>query len=196
MTNEVKIYNREDLLKKLTQESFYIDEKTLNNYLKELKIEAIFEDKNNVEFFDSTSLERIIELIKNQRKVILDNSKAQSERQDKIRTKLLPADFDLNELALTQANNLKLDISEKTLDAVAKEISKKIVRQVNHLFSGDNLKDGNLTLFIEENKRLTLKLKMLEDENELLKKRLDEEKSNYKPSFFGLYKYVGKKKDR
>ena len=35
-----------------------------------------------------------------------------------------------------------------------------------------------------------------EDENELLKKRLDEEKSNYKPSFFGLYKYVGKKKDR
>ena len=60
MTNEVKIYNREDLLKKLTQESFYIDEKTLNNYLKELKIEAIFEDKNNVEFFDSTSLERII----------------------------------------------------------------------------------------------------------------------------------------
>ena len=195
MTNEVKIYNREDLLKKLTQESFYIDEATLNTYLKKLNIEAIFED-NNVEFFDSTSLERIIELIKNQRKVILDNSKAQSERQDEIRTKLLPADFDLNELGISQTSSMKLDISEKTLDAVAKEISKKIVRQVNHLFSGDNLKDGNLTLFIEENKRLTLKLKMLEDENELLKKRLEEEKSNYKPSFFGLYKFVGKKKDR
>lgn len=193
MTKEVKIYNREDLLKKLTQESFYIDEATLNTYLKELKIEAIFED-NNVEFFDSTSLERIIELIKNQRKVILDNSKAQSERQDEIRTKLLPADIDLTELAVNPNNSFKLDISEKTLNMVARAISKKIVRQVNNVFSGDNLKDGNLTLFIEENKRLTLKLKMLEDENELLKKRLEEEKSNYKPSIFGLFKYVGKKK--
>ena len=138
MTKEVKIYNREDLLKKLTQESFYIDEATLNTYLKELKIEAIFED-NNVEFFDSTSLERIIELIKNQRKVILDNSKAQSERQDEIRTKLLPADIDLTELAVNPNNSFKLDISEKTLNMVARAISKKIVRQVNHLFSGDNV---------------------------------------------------------
>ena len=160
MTNEVKIYNREDLLKKLTQESFYIDEATLNTYLKKLNIEAIFED-NNVEFFDSTSLERIIELIKNQRKVILDNSKAQSERQDEIRTKLLPADFDLNEVSSNFDKSLKLDLSEKTLNMVAKAISQKIVRQVNHVFSGDNLKDGNLTLFIEENKRLTLKLKIV-----------------------------------
>lgn len=202
----VKIYNKQELIKKLAGENFYCDEVALSNYFKELKIEAIFENGEGVEFFDDDAFLRISNFLNERNKMyaeqetkVVSEEKPKEPVQEKIEqqiTEIQPPRQAMPEQTLPQDNSFKLDISEKTLNMIARVISKKIAKQVNNMLSPDNLKDSNLTLFIEENKRLSARIKILEDENEYLRRDLRDIKESYTPSWFGLYKYTGNKKDR
>ncbi len=214
----VKIYNKQELIKKLAGENFYCDEATLGNYLKELKIEAIFENGEGVEFFDDNACVQILNFLNEKNKIYMTqeaqakkemappaytNTQPQPQAQAQVQPQVqsqAQAQPQIQqpqaEQALAQNNSFKLDISEKTLNMIARVISKKIAKQVNNMLSPDNFKDGNLALFIEENKRLTARVKILEDENEYLRRDLRDLKESYTPSWFGLYKFTGNKKDR
>ncbi len=209
----VKIYNKQDLIKKLANENFYCDEVALANYFKELKIEAIFENGEGIEFFDEDAFVKILNFLNERNKMYTEQEEQTQAVPEQIQTPVepqtpvqnqtpayapTPAPTQQQELPqpLTQDNSFKLDISEKTLNMIARVISKKIAKQVNNMLSPDNFKDGNLALFIEENKRLTARVKILEDENEFLRRDLRDTKESYTPSWFGLYKFTGNKKDR
>ncbi len=206
----VKIYNKQELIKKLAGENFYCDEVALGNYFKELKIEAIFENGEGVEFFDDDAFDRILNFLNERNKMYSEQeSKTQEQTTAPITQtapiqpqpqpqpqEIKPPQQAQVEAPTVQDNSFKLDISEKTLNMIARVISKKIAKQVNNMLSPDNLKDSNLTLFIEENKRLSARVKILEDENEYLRRDLRDIKESYTPSWFGLYKFTGKKKDR
>lgn len=209
----VKIYNKQELIKKLAGENFYCDEVALGNYFKELKIEAIFENGEGVEFFDDEAFKRILDFLNTRNKMYAEEeTKKEQEvhpitqtaqqtapiqpQQEAQPQEIKPPQQTQQGTQVAQDNSFKLDISEKTLNMIARVISKKIAKQVNNMLSPDNLKDSNLTLFIEENKRLSARVKILEDENEYLRRDLRDIKESYTPSWFGLYKFTGNKKDR
>lgn len=92
-----------------------------------------------------------------------------------------------------QGNEFKLDISEKTINMIARTLAKKIVKNVNALFSQDMVSSDKVNAIKEQNKKLEKRTKELEEQNRKLRLLLAESNKNlnsYKPSLFGLYKKV------
>lgn len=93
-------------------------------------------------------------------------------------------------------NAFKLDISEKTISMVAKALAKKIAQQVSLLLVSEQSNNTKLIEAQNHNKELENKISALEDENKKLKILLLESNKNlnsYKPTLFGLYKFVKRK---
>lgn len=53
------MFNRESILKSLNTENYYIDKHSLDLFLEDWRIEAIYEDENGLEFYDELALEKI-----------------------------------------------------------------------------------------------------------------------------------------
>ena len=53
------MFNRESILKSLNTENYYIDKHSLDLFLEDWKVEAIYEDENGLEFYDELALEKI-----------------------------------------------------------------------------------------------------------------------------------------
>ena len=49
------MFTKEDILKKLNSDNYYIDMNALDTFIKEWQIDAIYENMEGVEFFDETS---------------------------------------------------------------------------------------------------------------------------------------------
>ena len=95
-------------------------------------------------------------------------------------------------------NAFKLDISQGTLDMIAKTIAKKIAIKLNSYYKLNSSKqNAKLQLFRTRTIELKEKNQMLADENRRLKARLHESNSelnSYKRTIFGLYKFEGRKR--
>ena len=92
-----------------------------------------------------------------------------------------------------KSGEFKLDISERTLNMIARTMAKKIANHVSKLCANGALTSGQLQQVQEENKKLEQKTKDLEDQNKKLRLLLAESNRNlncYRPSIFGLYKKV------
>lgn len=90
-------------------------------------------------------------------------------------------------------NEFKLDISERTINMIAKTLAKKIAKHISSIYSTDAKAMVQLEEVKQENKRLEQKTKDLENQNRKLRLLLAESNKNlnsYKPSIFGLYKKV------
>ena len=53
------MFTKEDILKKLNSDNYYIDMNALDTFIKEWQIDAIYENMEGVEFFDETSIAKI-----------------------------------------------------------------------------------------------------------------------------------------
>lgn len=53
------MFNRDSILKSLNSENYYIDKHSLDLFLGDWNIEAIYEDEDGLEFYDDLSLEKI-----------------------------------------------------------------------------------------------------------------------------------------
>ena len=53
------MFNRDSILKSLNTENYYIDKHSLDLFLEDWRIEAIYEDENGLEFYDELALEKI-----------------------------------------------------------------------------------------------------------------------------------------
>ena len=53
------MFNRESILKSLNTENYYIDRHSLDLFLEDWRIEAIYEDESGLEFYDELALEKI-----------------------------------------------------------------------------------------------------------------------------------------
>lgn len=90
-------------------------------------------------------------------------------------------------------NEFKLDISEKTINMVARTLAKKIAKHVNALCSQDMVASEKLNILKEHNQKLEKRAKELEDQNKKLRLLLTESNKNlnsYQPSFFGFYRKI------
>lgn len=106
---------------------------------------------------------------------------------------------DYSQAQVPNMSEFKLDISEKTLNVIAKAMAKKIFKHINALFSQETKASPKVTGLEEENKKLTKKLKELDEYNKKLRILLAESNKNlnsFQPTFFGLYKKVSPKDNK
>lgn len=126
--------------------------------------------------------------------LLSDSIQAQEKFQKYIVNELAKKNIDVT--PPNPQNAFKFDISEKTLNMIARAIAKKIARQVSSLLSGDQKNNTRLLLAEKKSEELEKKVSLLEEQNKKLKLLLVESNKNlnsYKPTFFGLYRFVRRK---
>ena len=102
----------------------------------------------------------------------------------------------LNIMEPRRDNAFKFDVSEKTLNMIARTVAKKIAKQVSAILLGE--KDNNAKLLEVQSKyrELESRANILEEQNKKLKLLLAESNKNlnsYRPTIFGLYRFVRRK---
>ena len=125
------------------------------------------------------------------------------EAQEKLRqyvvSELSKKNMDVTPQTTASSNEFKLDISERTLNMIARTMAKKIAKYVGSIMEQDAKQSNKVAEFQEENRRLTQKTRELEEQNRKLRLLLAESNKNlnsYKPSIFGLYKKVDPKQSK
>lgn len=121
--------------------------------------------------------------------LLSESFEAQEKFREYVVSELSKKNMDLT----PTTNEFKLDISEKTLDMIAKSMAKKIAHHVSQICSADAKASAKLATIQEKNERLEKKLKELEEQNKKLRLLLVESNRNlnsYKPSILGLYKKI------
>lgn len=175
--------SKDDILKKLSAENYFIDLKSLEVFISDWKINAVFEDENGIEYYDDISVKKI-------RKGI--TLKAQGYPDETIATKLEERPqiqpvtpeavqqtiFPMEQTALvdttTTANkmgNLTLDVSSQTLQMIAEAVAKKISDDIqNSDFAKELIEAGG---YKRDNEILSKQIAELLEDNKKMAQRLE-----------------------
>lgn len=171
------MYNKKDIVKILNEFNYFIDESTLSSFIKNWKIDAIYEDEDGVEFFDNLSIAKLKKGI---------SLKSQGYANDQITyhiRKLMdeksPAEEKKQEVAAkssAELQNVTIDVTGQTLqmlaDAVAEKITAGIKEQIqNSEFVKQLLEDGTLK---KDKEDLAKQVEELTEDNKKLAKRVEE----------------------
>lgn len=179
------MYNKKDIEKTLIEFNYFIDEVTLSNFIKNWKIDAIYEDEDGVEFFDNMAIAKLKKGI---------SLKSQGFSNDQIIyhiNKLLPEKLGVKKeekieerpniapLSVQQSGELKnvtIDVTHQTLqmlaDTVAQKITSDIKEQIkNSDFAKQLLEDSSLK---RDNEELSQKVEELTQDNKKLAQRIAE----------------------
>ena len=184
-----ELYTKNELMDKLAQNGLFVGLVTLEEQMSKLKIDPIFENEAGEEMFDVSAYEMLAEVV--------TTSKVEAEVvQEPIAVQTQPLPQPMAQPMVPSENAFKLDISESTLDMIARKIAKKVVKQVDVIYSDKGDKEQN-TAQDEQQEKMNEKLEASEKENQRLRMLLREANYNlnlYKPAPFGLYKFTGKKR--
>lgn len=187
------MYNKKDIVKILNDFNYFIDEATLSSFIKNWKIDAIYEDEDCVEFYDNLAIAKLKKGI---------SLKSQGYANDQIAyhiKKLLeekPAiegkKQEIASKSSAELQNVTIDVTGQTLqmlaDAVAEKITSGIKEQIqNSEFVKQLLEDGTLK---QDKEELAKQVEELTEDNKKLAKRVEElEKSKkFSPINFEFFK--------
>ena len=129
--------------------------------------------------------------------LLSDSIQAQEKFQKYIVNELAKRNIDVT--PPKPENAFKFDISEKTLNMIARAIAKKIAKQVSMVLSTDQKNNTKLIQAEKKSQMLEQKVNSLEEQNKKLKLLLAQSNKNlnsYKPTFFGLYRFVNRKPEK
>lgn len=175
------MYSKKDIVKILNDFNYFIDETTLSNFIKNWKIDAIYEDEDGVEFFDNLSIIKLKKGIslKSQgytnEQIIFHTKKILDENQavKKVKTeKELPAET----TQTGELKNLTVDVSSQTLQMLADAVAEKITSGIKEQFHNSEfvtqlLQDGALK---KDNEELAKQVSELMDDNKKLAQRVED----------------------
>lgn len=188
------MYNKKDILKILNEYNYFIDEQVLSSFIKNWKIDPIYEDEDGVEFFDNLSIAKIKKGIslKSQgydaEKIIHYTNKILTDQPKQEEAKPAEGTMTLNSIVPTsptgELKNFTVDVTNQTLqllaDALASKITAEIKEQIQASIANQPLiQDANLK---QDNESLSQKVQDLLDDNKKLAQRI-EELENKKKSF-------------
>lgn len=183
------MYDRKDIVKSLNEYNYFIDEATLSNFIKNWKIDGIYEDEDGVEFFDNLAIAKLKKGI---------SLKSQGFSNDQITyhvNKLLPEKLatqeakkehreyrELPTVGLTtniptktvgsDMQNLTVDVTSQTLQMLADAVAEKITSGIkNSDFITQLLEDSSLK---KDNESLSKEVEELMEDNRKLSKRVEE----------------------
>lgn len=171
------MYNKQDILKNLNEFNYFIDENTLENFIKNWKIDAIYEDEDGVEFFDNLAIVKLKKGIslKSQgyandqishhiAKIVPEQKSVAKKEKKEVSTLNLGGDM----------QNLTIDITNQTLQMLADAVAEKITSGIKEQLLQDvSLKSEKETLskqveeLTEDNKKLAKRVEELEKSKKL-----------------------------
>jgi len=173
------MYTKEQLKEKLEENNVSVDMETLSAYLKSWRIDPVYEDENNVEYFDELAVRKLSEGIslKEQEK---DDEEIIISVNDGIYNSINAPS--INKTTMNGGNKkLTVDITTQTLALLAESIAQKISDDIaNKVKEADVFKpvmnNGKLTRdneilasqvekLLEENKKLISRVNFLQQEN-------------------------------
>lgn len=174
------MYNKKDIVKLLNEFNYFIDEITLSNFIKNWKIDPIYEDEDEVEFFDNLAVVRLKKGIslKSQgytndqityhiKKILEEKPVMKKEKKE------LPT---TESVSMKELQNLTIDVTGQTLQMLADAVAEKIIFGIkeqiqNPEFVSQLLEDGSLK---KDNEELSKKVEELTEDNKKLAQRVDE----------------------
>ena len=177
------MYNKKDIVKILNEFNYFIDEITLSSFIKNWKIDGIYEDEDGVEFFDNLAIAKLKkgislksqgytnEQITFHVKKLLEEKSSTEEKKKEVTTQNLSQN-----ISSTELQNLTIDVTGQTLqmlaDAVAEKITSGIKEQIqNSEFVTQLLEDGALK---KDKEILAKQVEELTEDNKKLAKRVEE----------------------
>ncbi len=195
------MYNRKDIEKTLNEFNYFIDEVTLSNFIKNWKIDPIYEDEDGIEFFDNLAIAKLKkgislksqgytndQIIYHINKLLpekLENEKIEKEREKErekeneiiqaeqnIEHPLSPATASITKAVGSELKNVTIDVTNQTLQLLADSIVDKITNQISEKL---NLPDSSL---VEDNKELSRKVEELTADNKALARKIEELEQN------------------
>ncbi|MEI8128619.1 MAG: hypothetical protein WCG95_03275 [bacterium] len=173
------MYNKQDILKNLNEFNYFIDELTLSSFIKNWKIDAIYEDEDGVEFFDNFAIVKLKkgislksqgysndQIIYHINKILAEKPQVKKEKKEVVKEAVSSAEL----------QNLTIDVTGQTLqmlaDAVAQKITSEIKEQIkNSDFVQQLLQDGALK---KDNETLSKQVEELSEDNKKLAQRVEE----------------------
>ena len=173
------MYSKQDILKTLNEFNYFIDELTLSSFIKNWKIDAIYEDEDGVEFFDNLSIVRL-------KKGISLKSQGYSNDQivyhigklleEKPVVKKEKSKLSTESSVASELQNLTIDVTSQTLQMLADAVAEKITLGIKEQFHNSDfvkqlLADGSLK---SDNETLTKQVSELTEDNKKLAKRVEE----------------------
>lgn len=173
------MYNKQDILKNLNEFNYFIDESTLSSFIKNWKIDAIYEDEDGVEFFDSFAIIKLKKGIslKSQgyanEQIIYHINKILAEKPPvKKEKKAVTAETATS----AELQNLTIDVTGQTLQMLADAVAQKITSEIReHIQNSDFvqqlLQDGALK---KDNETLSKQVEELSEDNKKLAQKVEE----------------------
>ncbi len=177
------MHNKKDIEKTLIEYNYFIDETTLSNFIKNWKIDPIYEDEDGVEFYDNMAIAKLKKGI---------SLKSQGFSNDQIIyhiNKILPEKLSAktkeetkNEISTvnisqgTELKNVTLDVTNQTLQMLADSVVEKITSRIQEQMKDSDyvkelLQDSSLK---KDNQELSQKVEELTEDNKMLSKRIAE----------------------
>lgn len=173
------MYNKQDILKSLNDFNYFIDELTLSSFIKNWKIDAIYEDEDGVEFFDNLALIKLKKGISLKaqgysneqinfhiKKILEEKPVSKKEKKEIIK----------DNAAVSELQNLTIDVTGQTLqmlaDAVAEKITSGIKEQIQNSDFVKQLFDNEATN--ADKKALEKQVEELMEDNKKLAQRVEE----------------------
>lgn len=168
------MYNKKDILKSFNEFNYFIDELTLDSFIKSWKIDPIYEDEDGVEFFDNLSLVKL-------KKGISLKSQGYANQEiihhiNKILTETPQREVAVRNIYPGELQNLTIDVTKQTLEMLAETVAAKITSDIreqieNSAFAKQLIQDSSLK---EDNENLAKKVEELSGDNKKLAQRIDE----------------------
>lgn len=191
------MYNKEDILKKLNADNYFVDLQSIARFVKDWNIDAIYENENGEEFFDDVSISKI-------KKGISLKSQGYGTEQivyklNKLKPQELPATaenavlkekFEGTSIEAAQTDNglknVTIDITNQTLQMLAEAVAQKITTEIKqHVENSDLIQDLLVSgSYKRDNEVLASQVKELLDDNKALAERIESLENEKNQSFW------------
>ena len=188
--------SKDDIMKKLSAENYFIDLKSLEVFIQDWKINAVFEDENGLEFYDDISVKKIRKGITLKAQGYSDEMIAQRleepaqqpmQAPEAVQQTIFPIEQmpTIEQTQITKPPSLTLDVSSQTLQMIAEAVAKKISDDIqNSDFAKDLIEAGGykrdneilskqISELLEDNKKMAQRIAALEAKKSFWQKIFD-----------------------
>lgn len=166
------MHSKKDIVKNLNEFNYFIDEITLSNFIKNWKVDPIYEDEDGVEFFDNMAIAKLKkgislksqgytndQIIYHINKLLPEKLEAKKEKKKELPSETVSAGGELK--------NVTIDVTHQTLQMLADAVADKITADIKTQL----LQDSSLR---KDNETLSQKVEELTEDNKKLAQRVDE----------------------
>ena len=175
------MYRKEDILRKLNEDNYYIDIKSLESFIKDWQLDSIYEAKDGTEFYDDIVVYKLKKGISlksqgyNNEQICYRIHKTPLDMPQVIEEELKSTEVDIPSQQVPEVRNVTLNVTNQTLQMLAEAVAGKITDDIkNHIdtsqFSEKLIEAGE---YKKDNEALAKQVVQLLKDNQALAKRVE-----------------------